>query len=660
MDNERKARSTQMASPPFVGRILQVDLTTGEIAVLPTFPYASSYLGGRGLAARLAWDLIPPGIGAFDAANPLMFMPGALVGTPAPSSGRVTISGLSPQAYPHEWYTRANLGGHWGAELKFAGYDGLVIVGRSSQPVYLWIEDEHIELRDARHLWGLGLIETQQRLSQELGNEARVAAIGPAGENRVRFAIVATGTESAAGQGGFGAVMGSKNLKAVAVRGHRGVPVANPVEMLRRSRQVVQRIFGRYGRSSLAGEEQLPNGQRLPPCTYQCPRACGNFYQRVPGAVNRERSYSGHLFCCAPIFGSGHFTGVKLGFEAGFEIAQLCNDLGLNHWEFIFGLIPWLRRCQARGELLKIDGDTLDFGDAHVWVDFVTNIALRKGWGDVFAEGGPRAATALSVGQDLIGELYPAWGQASHWDGHGSFSSPHFPYWLVTALQWAMDTRDPMGGGHGYTTNIFGLLREVKPHDQAALGKLRAVGEHLYGSGASVDPLSGYEAKAEPAVFHHDRGALKDSLGICDNIFPLLTDPSEDDFLVHLNGIEGQDLEYYLFQPASSLEMSKEAFYRLGTRVFTAERLLAIRNWGRSRATDETIVPYLEHPEASTSPYLGERITLDPQRFRDLIGQYYALRGWDIQTGRPSAASLHALDMDEFLSALSSCLIGTS
>jgi len=604
------------------------------------------------LAARLAWDMIPPGISAFDPANPLMFMPGALIGTPAPSSGRVTISGLSPQTYPHEWYTRANLGGHWGAELKYAGYDGLVVTGRSPQPVYLWIEDEQVEIRDAEHLWGLGLIETQQRLAQELGSETRVAAIGPAGENLVRYAIVATGTESAAGQGGFGAVMGSKNLKAIAVRGHGGVPVASPAEMLRRSRQVAKQILWHYGRSTLDDSQEMPEGERLPPCTYQCPRACGRFYQRVPGAVHRERSYSGHLFCCAPIFGSGHFTGVKLGFEAGFEIAQLCNDLGLNHWEFAFGLIPWLLRCQARGELHQIDGDALDLSDAHVWVNLVTNTAYRKGWGDIFAEGGPRAAAILSIGQDLIGDLYPAWGQASHWDGHGSFPSPHFPYWLVTALQWAMDTRDPMGGGHGYTTNIVGLLGAVKPGDQAALERLRAVGVHLYGSAASVDPLSGYEAKAVPAVFHHDRGALKDSLGICDNIFPMLTDPKEADFLVRVNGVEGRELEHYLFQPASNLSLDQEEFYRIGARIFTAERMLAIRNWGRSRATDETIIPYLERPEGNASPYLGQRADFDPQAFRALMGEYYALRGWDSHTGHPTESCLRALGMEEFLSAL--------
>ncbi len=634
---------------PFTGQILYINLTTGACSTLPTLPYGISYLGGRGLAARLAWDLIPPGVGAFDAENPLMFFPGALVGTPAPSSGRTVVAGLSPQAYPHEWYTRANFGGHWGPELKYAGYDGLVITGKAARPVYLCIEDGRVELRDAKHLWGLGLIETQRRLQQELGEGARVVAIGPAGENLCRYAVVATNTESAAGQGGFGAVMGSKNLKAIAVRGHGGVGVADPVEMLRRSRLVVEAVFKRYPKSAAQKGEGAGTVKRRPsPCTYQCPRACGDFYQEAPGVIHKERTYSGHIFCCAPLFG-GEWLGIKFGQQIAFELGQIANDLGINHWEPLFGIVPWILLCQKRGELTHIGGQALDFSTPGFWVEFLNNVAYRRGWGDILAEGGPRAAEKLGIGQDLIGEYYPAWGQSSHWDGHGSFRSPYFPYWLVTALQWAMDTRDPIGGGHGYTTNIFGLLRSIKPDDHAALDKFRAVGAHLYGDANAVDPWSGYAAKAIPATFHQDRGALKDSLGICDNIFPLLTDPNEPDFLIRVEGVEGRYLEHYLFEPACEASLSREEFYRIGTRIYTLERLLAIRNWGRSRVTDETIIPYLERPEGSVSPYLGEKVTLDAQRFRELLKECYALRGWDVATGRPTPESLRALGLDALL-----------
>ena len=638
---------TESRTAPWVGRILQVDLSTGTTSTLSPFPHAYSYLGGRGLAARLAWDMIPPGMGPHDPQSPLMFMPGALVGTPAPSSGRVTICGLSPQAYPDEWYTRANLGGHWGAMLKYAGYDGLIVTGKAPRPVYLRIEDGRVRIVEAGHLWGRGLIETQLHLRGELGDDWRVLAIGPAGENLCRYAVIATATESAAGQGGFGAVMGSKNLKAIAVRRHGGVPIARPLEMLRRSRLLVESLRKRYVRplSPYPGKMAQPGKPRPAPCTYQCPGTCGVFYDQVPGVVYSDRTYSGQVQCCAPRFKGGEWLGAKLGFEAGFELAHISNDLGLNHWELTFGLVPWILRCQERGELQRIDGDRLDFTDPRFWVEFLNKVARREGWGDVFAEGGPRAAEMLSVGEDIIGEYYPAWGQASHWDGHGTFSSPYFPLWLVTALQWAMDTRDPIGGGHGYTTNVVGLIRRVSPKlsDGAVWEKLAMVGEHLYGSSASVDPRSGYEGKAAPAVFHQDRGALKDSLGICDNIFPLLTDPDEDDFLVRVDGVEGKFLEHYLFEAASDLGLSREAFYRVGRRVFTIERLLAMRNWGRSRGTDEGIISYLSHPEGSTNPYLGKRVDLEPERFRDLLDECYALRGWNCDTGHPTPEALRAL-----------------
>ncbi|MFH1086148.1 MAG: aldehyde ferredoxin oxidoreductase N-terminal domain-containing protein [Chloroflexota bacterium] len=641
---------TDAAHAPWLGRVLHVDLTTGAIERISSLPYLPDYLGGRGLAARLAWEMIPPGVGAFDPENPLMFMPGALVGTPAPSSGRAQVCGLSPQAYPHEWYTRANLGGHWGAELKFAGYDGLIVTGQAPQPVILRIEGEDVRLVAADGLWGQGLIETQLQLRQELGEAWRVVAIGPAGENRCRYAIIATGTESAAGQGGFGAVMGSKRLKAIAVRGRGGVPIAQPAEMLRRARLVMRRIVQKYGdRPTRYGQQDAYAELARPaPCTYNCPGACGGYYHQVPGAVYPERRYSGQLFCCAPRFRGGDWLGASLSFEAAFELAQISNDLGLNHWELTFGLVPWILRLQERGQLRELDGERLDFSDPAFWVTFMRRVSYREGYGEVLAEGGPRAADILGLGHDIIGEYYPAWGQASHWDGHGTFASPYFPYWLVTALQWALDSRDPIGGGHGYTLNVVGLVRALKPEtaDEEVWRKLDAAGERLYGSALAVDPRSGYEDKAIPAVFHHDRGALKDSLGLCDNIFPFLTDASEPDYLVRVDGVEGNFLEHYLYEAAADLPLDRDAFYRCGARIYAAERLLAVRNWGRNRATDETILSYLRHPEGSVNPLLGEKVPFDVERFRGLLDQVYALRGWDPASASPTLATLRALGME--------------
>ncbi len=636
---------------PWTGHILHVDLSTGETRRVPSLPYARGYLGGRGFAARLAWDLLPPGVGAFDAANHLFFMPGAMVGTPAPSSGRTSVCGLSPQAWPHEWYTRSNLGGHWGAALRYAGYDGLIVTGRAESPVTLQIDDGQVTLRGADHLWGTGLIEAQRRLGAELPEGTRVLAIGPAGERRCRYAIVATGTESAAGQGGFGAVMGAKNLKAIAVRGTGGVPVAQPAEALRRSREVVRGVLRIYGRGGSSAEptDEHPGSLRAP-CTHACPRDCGGFYADVPGGVHSDRTFTGHLHCCSPIFTAKRgWMGTDYGFRAGFEIAQTCNDLGLNHWEIVFGLVPWITRCQARGELVELDGMRLDVQDPACLLDIIGRIAGRQGFGDIFAEGVPRAAAILGVGQDVVGELYPAYGLASHWDGHGSFPTPYYPFWLVTALQWALDTRDPLGGGHGYTTNIFRLAGRLESQaaDPGVRRRFLAMGARLYGSPDAVDPLSDYAGKSLPGVFHQDRNALKDCLGICDNIFPMLTDQSAPDLLFAQDGVDGPQLEHYLFAPLSDVELDVDAFYRVGSRVFTLERMLAARNWGRCRSDDEAIIPYLAHPEGSASPYIGHTVALDAARFRALMDDCYALRGWDRASGRPSPETLRRLDLGD-------------
>ena len=173
--------------------------------------------------------------------------------------------------------------------------------------------------------------------------------------------------------------------------------------------------------------------------------------------------------------------------------------------------------------------------------------------------------------------------------------------------------------------------------------------DRLYGSAAAVDPWSGYADKAGPAVRHQNRGALKDSLGVCDNIFPLLTDPKRDDYLVEIDGMDGWWLEHHLFEAACDWNLSAEDLDRAGERVFTAERLLAIRNWGRDRATDETVIPYLRRPEGSVSPYLEERVTLDVAEYRPLLDACYALRGWDPATARPTEGTLRALGLEGWL-----------
>lgn len=628
----------------WTGKLLRVDLSSGQVRVEDSLRWGTDYFGGRGLAARIAWDELPPGIGAFDPENPLMLMPGVLAGTPAPASGRTTICAVSPQSYPFEWFTRASIGGHWGTELKYAGYDGLIVTGQASGPVYLWIEDDRVEVRDASHLWGTGLVGTQQRLLGELGSDVRALAIGQAGENLCRIAIIATETESAAGQGGFGAVMGSKRLKAIAVRGHGAVRIADPVELLARCAVVREGLKTRYGPPRVLGRKEGEYERKHYACTQHCPVPCATFYDNVPGTVYKERTYRGQFHCCAPGL-AGDKPHWDIGFEAGFEVAQLANDYGLNHWELRFGFAPWIVACQQRGELETLDGERLDLNDPRFWVDLVEKTSLRQGWGDAFAEGGRRLPEILGVGEDLIARFYPAWGQASHWDGHGSWTAPVYPYWLVTGLQWAMDTRDPLGGGHGHTTNFASLAHAIEPEDKGTWEKVRRLSERVYGTPSAADPWSGYEGKAHAASLHCDMNPLKDALGICDNIFPIITDLKADDLMVRARGVEGVDFEHYFTEPILGLEMSGEDFYATGTRIFALERLLQIRNWGRDRAMDETVLPYLSYPETTANPFTGDRHVLEPEGFRQLMDEFYDLRGWDRATGWPTRGTLEELGM---------------
>jgi aldehyde:ferredoxin oxidoreductase len=205
----------------WAGKILKIDLTEGRVVTEPTEDYIGAFIGGRGLGVRLIYDHYQPGTDAFDPSNPLIFNTGPLTGTALPGSGRVDVTALSPMS---QLRAKSNFGAYWGPELKFSGYDHIVLHGRSEKPCYIWINEGEVEIRDASHLWGRDTYETQRMIQEELGDpEIKVVCIGPAGEKLVRFACILTETGDAAGRTGMGAVMGSKNLKAIAVRSTGGV-----------------------------------------------------------------------------------------------------------------------------------------------------------------------------------------------------------------------------------------------------------------------------------------------------------------------------------------------------------------------------------------------------------------------------------------------------
>lgn len=616
----------------WTGRILWVDLGTGTIKVeaLPE-ELAYSYLGQSGLNARLLYDLAPPGMDPLRPEAPLIFGVGPLGGTLAPCSGRFTVTAKSPLT---GIFGDSNCGGHWGPELKQAGYDHIVFTGRAEKPVYLWIDDDQVQLRDARHLWGMDTWETDAALKTELGDYTyQVACIGPAGENLVRFAAVICNLARAAARTGPGAVMGSKQLKAVAVRGSRGVRVARPAEFreaVERSLSAIRsdplyQVASTFGTTAITGLAQMLGF--LPTRNFQqswfeegdnlrgevlldkyvtrhkgcfnCPVSCSRYCRITEGPYAGTAGEGAEYESIASLgakCGNGNLASV-------ISANTLCNKLGLDTIS-TGNAIAWAMECYQRGIIRGEDTGVgpLNWGDHRLVVDLVGRIARREGFGDILAEGAPRAARKIG-GADLVvhskGLDYPAV------DVRGTKGM---------ALSFAVSTR---GGDH-----LKGLpMYEVGPEIYA-----RDIKEQL---GIDVTPQYSLDYATKPQLmrWHENWHCVVDSLGIC-----------------KLEGIAFKPLLPAHFRDllaaATGWDLEVDQLERIGERIWNLERLFGVRE-GIRRADD--LPPARMYQPVSNGPAEGER--LDPEKFEQMLDEYYGLRGWgpDGVPGREKLAELGLL-----------------
>jgi aldehyde:ferredoxin oxidoreductase len=428
----------------WTGKILRVDLSSETMTTIDTADYVPTYVGGLGIAARIAWDELDPGVGHFDPENMLFLMTGPLTGTTASGGGRVVVAGIAPQQRPPV-FSRSGIGGHWGAELKYAGYDGIVIVGCASSPRYLWVHDGEVDLIEADDLWGLGTYATTNALRYRHGARTRVLSIGQAGERLSRIACIQTETGNAAGQGGYGAVMGAKNLKAVAVRGTGGVRVTEPEQLLDMCLSA-SREGQRPPNPGRVTHRRSPLDQEVPyrrkKCGFCMSNCQGWQFMGVPGESS-PGLHQAYRSC----------YGFKTTTTAAQVEAQaLTSDLGLNGWEIAFGIIPWLQMCAQHGLIDAVDGLAIPLPEHEIAynrdvapcsAEFVSalirQIAFRQGeLGDALAEGACYAAERLFGGQgvSLLDRIYPRHaGQTSHWNAHwGTGGNIYFPFWLVPVL----------------------------------------------------------------------------------------------------------------------------------------------------------------------------------------------------------------------------------
>lgn len=657
----------------WVGKILRVDLTTRKVSESSTFDYVPKFLGGRGLGAKICWDEVPPEVNAFDPENRLIFATGPLQGTLAPSSGRFTVVGKSPQSTPVESFTRSGVGGHFAPELKWAGYDAIIIQGKASQPVYLWISDGKAQVLDAKDLWGLDTYQTQQALWKIHGNKTRVMVIGKAGENQSRIACILTDTGDASGQGGFGGVMGSKNLKAIAVRGTGSVNVAKP-KVLMEITHDIQKLFSRksregnpyepeedgfkyniwgggYGRGSLSllpGElldlcnEASSGYSQHPDGCFACPVACRS---RVKG----PDITSGVALCAQSyMYLESMVHEPEKGYsKVTWQAAKLADLLGINAYE-LMAIIPWLSDCY-RAKLITEEGTGLPLEENGSWKFISTllhKIANREGFGDLLADGGQRAASKLGgKAEELSFMYYPRAGKfggfREHWIYLGGFPTGYAVPPL--ALMWVLDNRDAMVS-HSYISMLWGAAATIGQNALTAVPEdiipsLKPVMKAVYGSEEAAEFL-GSDGKslnwkwAAPVVKrYHEHSLLKDSYIVCDILFPYVYNANSSDH------VGDTSLESRLYSAVTGIDMSLEESFQKGEMLCTLERALAVRD-GRTSQDDVLHGLYFEKEDAGGRKYLRE----DLERSKS---DYYKLMGWDVESGIPTRPTLERLGLKD-------------
>ncbi|MGO9314209.1 MAG: aldehyde ferredoxin oxidoreductase N-terminal domain-containing protein [Syntrophobacteraceae bacterium] len=661
----------------WVGKILRVDLTSGKISESSTFDYVPKFLGGRGLGAKICWDEVPPEVGAFDPENRLIFATGPLQGTLAPSSGRLMVVGKSPQTGPTESFVRSGVGGHFAPELKWAGYDALIIQGKAAKPVYLLITDHKAQILDASGLWGLDTYQTQQKLWELHGSKTRAMVIGKAGETKSRIASILTDTGNASSQGGFGGVMGAKNLKAIAIRGTGSVTVARPKELMEITHDI-HRLFSRkslksdpfqpeekdfkynvwgggYGRGGLtllpgelldlcndpsSGYTQTPNG------CFSCPVACHSRLKGpdiTPGAALCVRSYMYLESMIDPDKGYNKVT---------WQAAKLADLLGINSWE-LMAIIPWLADCY--GEKLISEKETgLPLDEIGSW-KFISvlleKMANREGFGDILADGGIRAAAQLGgKAEKLSWMYYPRAGKfggyREHWAYLGGFPSGYAVPTL--ALMWVLDNRDAMVS-HAYISMLWGAAFTIDQNALTAVPEkifpiLKPVMKAVYGSEEAAeffqpDGKSLNWKWAAPVVKRYqEHSILKDSYIVCDILFPFLFNANTSDH------VGDTTLESRLYSAVTGDEMSEQESYRKGEMLCALERAIAARD-GRTRGDDIFNDLYFEREDAGGRKYLRE----DLERAKS---DFYKLMQWDVESGVPTRSTLERLGLKDVAKGL--------
>jgi aldehyde:ferredoxin oxidoreductase len=628
-----------MSRPISQQRILNVDLTSHRTS-METVPQAdlAKYLGGRGIAAKLLYERTRGGVDPFEPDNVMIFATGTLTGTNAPSSGRSSVTCKSPAT---GLYLKVSVGGHVGAELRYAGWDYLVLSGAASTPVYLWIDDDHVEIRDARHLWGRGTRDTDDLLKVELGDEAiRTAVIGPAGENRVLFSCIMYTRYNSASRGGVGAVMGSKNLKAIAVRGRGGLSCANGKEYYQLASQMRRTLAGDSGSESLYNwgtSGSIPGLNEMGMlAAYNFSRISLDHAERLSGQYLLDRGYligRESCFGCSTAChryvrtlsdewgrvqdaGPELETVLSLGAECGITDTEallvanrLCNDLGMDTIS-AGHVISWAMETYERGILDKEQTDGLDlrFGNVGAQHRLLERMARRDGaFADLLANGTRHASQ--EVGRDSWTWAIQAKGlEQSAVDTRAAKSY---------ALAFAVNPRGPdhlmteTFAEFGFTQESRDVIREI-------------TGDEKYANPRLTDK------RADIVRWHEDVYAASEALGFC--VFT-----STAAFAVNPRNMA------QLLSLGLGVPFDEKQLLLGGRRMVTIERCFNVREGARRR---EDLLPWRMMNEKVPGGANAGMVT-DQAMLDKLLDEYYALHGWDVATAVPLHSTLEKLGLAE-------------
>ena len=596
--------------------ILKINLTTGESQEY-TIPkqWETDFLGGASLAARILYSSLTRVLDPLSPEAPLLFMMGPMTGTSGPTTGRFVVCGKGPAT---GLWAESNIGGFWGPELRAAGYDGLWITGRAETPIYLWLNGSRLEIRNAAHLWGMNTYTTQEKVKEEIGEKsARVCVIGQAGERQVLFASIMCDHGRMAGRTGMGAVMGAKNLKAIAVHGTNEIPVfdlAKYKPLRSESNRTLKddneaKVMREIGTSGVANYAEYLGSM---PVKYYSRGSFENI-DSISGAKMTDTILVGRSACQGCVIACGrvvklsgdrmkrkgpeHETMVGFGanllndnLESIVDLGELCDRYGMDSIS-TSNTIGLAFHLFENGIITERDTDglLLKWGDVDAMEELVRLIGSREGIGDLMAQGSRRFAKHYGVEEEAV-------------QVNGLEVAYHDPRGVSgMALSYATS---PRGACHNQSDYFF----VDWGHTQESLG-------------IDFYPRHAQSEKAANVAKHQDWRTVFNAIVMCifANVEP--------------------EMQVNLINAACGLDWTIQDMMKAGERAWNLKRAINNR-MGLTRANDKLPKALLEpFPDGGSAGFV-----LD---FEGMLSAYYEARGWDLETGKPSPQKLIELELED-------------